>query len=315
MNIAFGILGNIEVDYVSNVVDIDTTSCNVSSNKYFCSAFTEFFHYTVALSLAQVTMQAFYQIATARKSDSQIVYAFFSTAEDNQFAINFSVQQTAQAFNLIFGFVVVLFNQRNGQFFFAYCYVFGSFHIFFSQAQNRARHSCREEQGLTVIRKVTHNFFHIVNKAHIQHFVSFVQYQEFNMVKFNSSAVDMVNQTTRSTNYDLYIVFQRFDLAFDRLTTVYRQCFDASSATNFADFFSNLNCKFAGRGHNQSLDVTMIGNALYQGNTKSSGFTGTGLCLSNYVMTFQNKGNCSSLNGRRFFKAHVGQGSNNFFIK
>ena len=260
-------------------------------------------------------MQAFYQVATAGKSDSQIVYAFFGAAEDNQFAINFCVQQTAQAFNLIFGFVVVLFNQRNGQFFFAYCYIFGSFHVFFSQAQNRTRHSCREEQGLTVIRKVTHNFFHIVNKAHIQHFVSFVQYQEFNMVKFNSSAVDVVNQTTRSTDYDLNIVFQRFNLAFDRLTTVNRQCFNASGTTNFANFFSNLDCKFAGRGHNQSLDVAMIGNALHQRNTKSSSFTSTSLCLRNYVMTFQNIRNCSCLNGRRFFKTHVSQSSNNFFIK
>ena len=152
-------------------------------------------------------MQAFNKIATAGQSNSQIIYTLFSTAEDNEFAVDFCIQQTAQAFNLVFGFVVVLFNQRNSKIFFTNSYVLRSLHIFFSQAQNRTGHSCREEQSLTFIRQIAHDFFHVVNEAHIQHFVSFVQYQEFNMVKLDSSAVDMVNQTTRGTNYNLNIVF------------------------------------------------------------------------------------------------------------
>ena len=315
VNVAFRILRNIKVDNVGNVVNVDTAGSNVGSNQHINSAFAEFLHYAVTLVLAQVAMQALSHVATAGKCDRQVVNTLFSTAEDNQLAVDFCVQQTAQAFNLILGFEIVLLNQRYSQLFLGNGYILRRLHVLLGQAQNRTGHSCGEQQSLAFNRQAAHNLFDIINKAHIQHFVSLVQYEEFDMVQMNSTAVDMVNQTARSTDNNLHIVAQRTDLAFNRLAAVNRQRTHAAGTADFAYFFRNLNSQLTGRSHNQRLNMLEVGNCLHQRNTESSGFAGTGLCLADNVVTLEHQGNSSGLNRRRLFKAHVSQGGYNFFVQ
>ena len=315
VNVAFRILRNIKVDNVGNVINVDTAGSNVGSNQHINSALAEFLHYAVTLVLAQVAMQALSHVATAGKSDRQVVNTLFGTAEDNQLAVDFCVQQTAQAFNLILGFEIILLNQRYSQLFLGNSYILRSFHVLLGQAQNRTGHSCGEQQSLTFNRQAVHNLFDIINKAHIQHFISLVQYQEFDMVQTDGAAVDMVNQTARSTDNNLHIVAQRTDLAFNRLAAVNRQRTHAAGAADFADLFRNLNSQLTGRSHNQRLNMLEVGNCLHQRNTEGSGLAGTGLCLADNVVTFEHQGNSSGLNRRRLFEAHVSQGSYNFFVQ
>ena len=54
------------------------------------------------------------------------------------------------------------------------------------------------------------------------------------MVQMDSTAVDMVNQTARSTDNNLHIVAQRTDLAFNRLAAVNRQRTHAAGTADFA---------------------------------------------------------------------------------
>ena len=167
VNVAFRILRNIKVDNVGNVVNVDTAGSNVGSNKHIDSALAEFLHYAVTLVLAQVTMQALSHIAAAGKCDGQVVNTLFGAAENNQLAVDFCIQQTAQAFNLILGFKIVLLNQRNSQLFLGNSYILRRLHVLLGQAQNRTGHSCGEQQSLTFNRQAAHNFFDIINKAHI----------------------------------------------------------------------------------------------------------------------------------------------------
>ena len=267
-------------------------------------------------------MQALSHVATAGKCDRQVVNTLFGTAEDNQLAVDFCVQQTAQAFNLILGFEIVLLNQRHSQLFLGNGYILRRLHVLLGQAQNRTRHGCGEQQSLAFNRQAAHNFFDIINKAHIQHFVSLVQYQEFDMVQTDSAAVDMVNQTARGTDNNLHIVAQRTDLAFNLdgalrpvNPSVLRQRTHAADTADFAYFFRNLNSQLTGRSHNQRLNMLEVGNCLHQRNTEGSGLAGTGLCLADNVVTFEHQGNSSGLNWRRLFEAHVSQGGYNFFVQ
>ena len=315
VNIAFRILRNIKVDNVGDVVNVDTAGSNVGSNQHINSALAEFLHYTVTLVLAQVAMQALSHVATAGKCDRQVINTLFGTAEDNQLAVDFCVQQTAQAFNLILGFEIILLNQRYSQLFLGNGYILRRLHVLLGQAQNRTGHGCGEQQSLAFSRQAAHNFFDIINKAHIQHFVGLVQYQEFDMVQTDSAAVDMVNQASRSADNNLHIVAQRTNLAFNRLAAVNRQRTHAAGAADFANLFRNLNSQLTGRSHNQRLDMLEVGNCLHQRNTEGSGLAGTGLCLADNVVTFEHQGNSSGLNRRRLFEAHVSQGSYNFFVQ
>ena len=315
VNIAFRILRNIKVDYVRNIVNVDTTSSNVRSNQHIHRALAEFLHNAVTLVLAQVAMQTFCHIATAGQSDRKIIYALLRAAEDDELAVDFCIKQTAQAFNLILSFKIILLNQRYSQLLLRNGYILRRSHVLLRQAENRTRHSCREEQRLALGRQAAHNLFDIVNKAHIQHFVCFVQYQEFDMVQTDRAAVDMVNQTTRGTDNNLHIVAQCADLTLDRLTAINRQRTHAAGAANFADFLSNLNSQLASRCHNQCLNMLEIGDGLYQRNTEGSSLAGTGLCLTNNVIALQHQRNGCSLNRRRLFKAHIRQGSYDFFVQ
>ena len=125
----------------------------------------------------------------------------------------------------------------------------------------------------------------------------------------------MVNQSAGSTDNDLYIVFQCTNLTFNRLSAINRKCSYTCSSAYFAYFFCNLDSQFASRRHDKSLNMTVIGDALYQRDTESGGFTSTGLRLPDNIVTFKYQRDGSSLNRRRFFKSHISKSSNDLFIK
>ena len=108
VHVAFRVLRNIKVDNVGNIIHIDAAGSHVSSDEHIAGTLAEFFHHAIALILAQIAMQALGHVATAGQRDGQVIHTLFSAAEDNQLAIDFCIQQTAQALHLILSFKIIL---------------------------------------------------------------------------------------------------------------------------------------------------------------------------------------------------------------
>ena len=72
-----------------------------------------------------------------------------------------------------------------------------------SNTANGRGHSCREQCALTVTWRLRQNSFNIIDKAHTQHFVSFIQNQATNLTQIQAATTQMVKHTTRSTHNNL----------------------------------------------------------------------------------------------------------------
>lgn len=81
MDVAFRILGNIEIHHVGDIVNINTAGRYICCNEDINLILTEFLHYPITLRLAQVPMEAFRLIATGGKGNDQFIHAFLGAAE------------------------------------------------------------------------------------------------------------------------------------------------------------------------------------------------------------------------------------------
>jgi hypothetical protein len=60
-----------------------------------------------------------------------------------------------------------------------------------------ARHRCREQEGLAGLRSQSHDLSHVVDEAHVEHPVRFVENQYFDRRKIDEALIDEIQQTSR----------------------------------------------------------------------------------------------------------------------
>ncbi len=77
-------------------------------------------------------------------------------------------------------------------------------------------HSCREQCDLTIQRALFNDPLNVVDKAHAQHFVSFVQHQCFQCRQIQLATTHHIHNAARCTNYNLSATAQSADLRIIR---------------------------------------------------------------------------------------------------
>ncbi|MNV48227.1 hypothetical protein D3C71_1401230 [compost metagenome] len=68
---------------------------------------------------------------------------------------------------------------------------------FFRQTFNLIREGRGEQQVLTTRRQFSQHATNIMDKAHIQHTVCFIQHQDFNLIQFDCVLMFQIQQTAR----------------------------------------------------------------------------------------------------------------------
>ncbi len=96
-------------------------------------------------------------------------------------------------------------------------------------------------------------------KAEIQHFVHFVDHQLLDILGFQGAVHDKVDQPPRRGHDDVGPVAQFSHLAFDVLTAVNANYFDARVGRQLLNRFHNLHHKFAGGHQDQLLGQAVFG--------------------------------------------------------
>ena len=170
------------------------------------------------------------------------------------------------------------------------------------------RHSGREHQHLTLFRHMLKYLFYIVEEAHVNNFVSLVEYDRMYLVEFDLAAFDKVNQTTRGGYNHLHTLAQRTYLAVDTRTAVDRQY------TKIVDIFGKvgkiagyLKTQFTCRSYNESLRYILRRiNTLQYRQPESGRLARTGLCKTNDIAVFFEKVRYYHLlYGHRVFKTQL----------
>ena len=118
----------------------------------------------------------------------------------------------------------------------------------FGQLSDRFRHGSREEQGLARVGRRCHDEVDVIDKAHVQHFIGFVEDDGRNVAQVDGAALHVVDETARGGNDDLRAFPQAAQLAFHILTAVNRQGLNVGELSQVVQFFGDLHGKFTGRG-------------------------------------------------------------------
>ena len=140
MDVAFRILGNIEIHHVGDIVNINTAGRYICCNEDINLILTEFLHYPITLRLAQVPMEAFRLIATGGKGNDQFIHAFLGAAENDHLAVICRIKDSAQTIHFIARFIIILINGRSRHNFLVDGYHLWCPHVLFTDAQDWTGH-------------------------------------------------------------------------------------------------------------------------------------------------------------------------------
>ena len=164
-------------------------------------------------------------------------------------------------------------------------------------------HGGAEHQVLALPGQLGDHLFHIVDKAHIQHPVGFVQNKDLNVGKVQQPLPHQVVQAARAGNEDVHALFQGCDLR--SLTHTAKDDGAAQGQILAVGFkaLADLQSQLPGRGQDQGADSTLFAGcagsqAVEHGQRKGSRLAGTRLGAAHQVPPGQHRRNGRCLNGR-----------------
>ena len=170
----------------------------------------------------------------------------------------------------------------------------------------------REQQALFVARHQGQHFFHVMDKAHVQHAVGFVQHQDLHLAQVQHALLLQVQQAAGGGHQQVHAFFELGDLRVHAHTAKDDGAGEFQILAVGADRFLDLCGQFAGGGQHQGADAyaaefvfgcRRAGQAVQHGQGEGGRFAGTGLGAAQQVMTGQYQGNGLGLNGRGRFIA------------
>ena len=175
------------------------------------------------------------------------------------------------------------------------------------ETQNFRGKGCREQQGLAIFpwRCQSHQATHLGNKAHIQHTVSFVDYQHFHLIQVQVLVIGKIEQTARSAYYDITVIsFDPVQLFGVIHTTNQAVNLEVGVLDQLFGIFANLDCQLPGGRQDQCTGFTPVAfffNRVLEQITDSTdqeccGFTRTGLGLAYQIVAAQGMGQRGALN-------------------
>ena len=135
---------------------------------------------------------------------------------------------------------------------------------------------------------------HILVKAHVQHFVGFVQHNGRHLRKIQRMVAVVVHQAAGGGNHDLAAGFQLFLLLFQPGTAVHAHHADLrQELRQVSQILCNLLCQLTRGAEHNGLGRTCreTSGLLQNGNAERNGFAGAGGGLGNHIMPGQHQGN------------------------
>ena len=173
-----------------------------------------------------------------------------------------------------------------------------------------------EEQGLLLLRHQREHFFDVVDEAHVEHAVGFVQHEDLDARQVDGALADVVEQTARRRHQDVDAALQRLDLRADADAAEDQRGFQRQEMAVGAHAFLDLGGQFARRCQHQNARLAAGGGRLraeqlQNGQGEAGGLAGAGLGGGHQVAAGKDDGNRLRLDRRRLGIAFFGNGAKN----
>ena len=172
----------------------------------------------------------------------------------------------------------------------------------------------REQQALLVFRHKGQHFFLVMDEAHVQHAVGFVEHQNFNAGQVQKALTLQIEQAAGCGHQNVHALFDLADLRVHAHATKDHGGVELQVFAVIAHRLFDLSGQFAGGGEDQSADG-FAANAVFarltqtqlvqHGQGEGGGFASAGLGASQQVLPSQNGGNGLGLDRRGGFVAEL----------
>ena len=157
-----------------------------------------------------------------------------------------------------------------------------------------------EQQALLFFGNQRQHFFHVMDKAHVQHAVGLVEHQNLHLAQIQHALLLQVQQTPWRGYQNVYAFFEFADLRAHAHTAKNHGAGELQVFTVGADGFFHLRGEFAGGGEHQRADAGATefvlgaaahGQAVQQRQGECGCFARAGLRATEEVAAFQNQRN------------------------
>ena len=206
MHITLRFVGQIEVDHVGHIINVNSSRRDVRRNKYPYAAISEPIQGSLSGRLRLISMNRI----TADVAMSKILgHTICTVLCSREHDCSFNIELVKQSLKEL-SFITFLYEQHT------LLDTVGRFHGWpdvnalvvgedaLGEFYNGIWHRRRKKKRLSFSRKFSDNFSNIVDKSHIQHSVGFVQDENFDLVQPNMALIHQVQEATRCGNQRIY---------------------------------------------------------------------------------------------------------------
>ena len=184
------------------------------------------------------------------------------------------------------------------------------------QSKDLIWHGGREKCDLDVTWQEFENVLNLSFETFIKHLIGLVHDEKSEIVGLEETFLHHIVDSSWSSDDDVGTGFKSFDVLSNTGSTNASVDLDSLILTNGLDDKSTLQGKFSCWGNDESLDVGRSGiNSLKGSNGESTSLTGSGLSLSNGIVTLDDWENTFLLNWGWFVETITINTSKNFFLK
>lgn len=165
------------------------------------------------------------------------------------------------------------------------------------------RQSSRQDDNLGRGRQVSVDVVNLILETLVEQLIGFIENEHLDVFGSKSSSSDHVEHTAGSTGNDMLPIFELLDVLSDTGTTDTSVALHVHVITQSENYVLDLNGQFTRRRENESLAFSDRGiDRLKDRDTKSGGFTGTGLRLRNDIPAGNDGQDGSLLDSRGLFE-------------
>ncbi len=313
VHVGLGIIGHVHVEYVSDARHVQAAGGDVGGHYDVQTAVLERFDDALALVLGDVAIQRGGLVAFGLQRGGQIQGGLLGTHEGDQRVEILDFQQAQHGGDLLVGMdhQVCLLDARHGLGLGGDLDVLRLAQVLLGDGADGVRQRGGEQHALTAFRHGFEDHFQIVHEAQLEHFVSFVEYQELDGRQQCAVAAQVIDQTAGGSDDDLRALADGLELRAHRCATIDGD--DANAGHLLGIGFErggDLQGQLAGRRKDQRLRLAPGRVDLRQDRQREGrGLTGTGLRLADHVVAAEDHRDRLGLNGGWFFVADCADGS------
>ena len=312
VHVGLAIKRRVVVDHQANAIDVESAGGHVGGHEHVDASLLEALDGALTKRLGHITVQHRAGDAFGLQGFSHRHGDGLGAGKDDHpaRAVGFKYPQESPQLLLVGQQDVALTNPAGIRFLGANDDLGRVLQVLLTDPLDFRRHRCREQHHLTLAGELFQHPLHVVDEAHPQHLVGFIEHQRLELGDVEGALAHVVHHTAGCAHHHVHTAAQLVDLIAEIGTAIERQHMQPGGAGGIAlEGLAHLNGQLAGGSQHQHLRVPCFEvDARQQRQGKGGCFAGAGLGLTQQVAAEHQLRDGCRLNRRGLLVAALLQG-------